>query len=160
MKFRVLLLLFFVSCYPCHQDGVVTQESFENAIPPEYVDLAIQVVREKMPCSVPLSGDIWWMNSPTDREVLLYCGRPAWGCADPWSCRFYVWIATYNPKTFTYIQNVWETALINEIGYWVWDQCYDRMPERYVDGIEILDPDFVAWMNEVNLEIKNRSLAP
>ena len=87
----------------------------------------------------------------------MYCQQPAWGCADPWECEFAVWVATYNPGTSAHIANVWETALVNEVGYWVWDQCYNRMPEKYVNGKEVLDPDFAQWITDVNAETKTRA---
>jgi hypothetical protein len=46
---------------------------------------------------------------------------------------------------------------VNEVGYWVWDKCYNRMPEKYVDGKEVLDPDFALWISDVNTEVRNRA---
>jgi hypothetical protein len=135
-----------------------------QAVVPLYSELAIQVIREKMPCGEPLTGNINWMYSPTDQAVVNACYIPAWGCADPWGCEFEVWIATWNPRSSTYLTNAWNTALVNEIGYWVWDKCFDRMPEHYItnpDGTrkEVLDPDFAQWITDVNTETRNRATA-
>jgi hypothetical protein len=155
--FFVLMLALMVSC-GCKVDNIVEERTISSeAVPPLFREIAYTVIQEKMPCPITLSGNVYWFNSPLDQQSILYCGRPAWGCADPWECEFAVWVATYNPKTSTYIANVWETALVNEVGYWVWDQCYNRNPEKYVDGKEVLDADFALWIQQVNAETRARA---
>lgn len=150
MRVFLLLMAFFViSCYRCEPNDVVTQ----HGTPATYSDIAIQVMREKMPCDHPFGGDIFWYDSPLG-AIENACWQPAMGCADPWGCRFTVWISNYYPRTPEVpLLPVWRTALVNEVAYWVWMQCYGIYGESYVNGVEVLDPNMQAWMNDVTAEI-------
>jgi len=159
------LALLLAGC-PCPDPkGIREVVTSDKVQVPLYSELAYQVIAENSPCGVQPSGVIYWMYSPTDQEVVNACYIPAWGCADPWGCEFTVWIATWNPRANAYLANVWNTALVNEIGYWYWNKCYDRYPEHYVvdpvtgKSTEVLDEDFRLWIINVNSEIQSRATA-
>ncbi len=154
--YKVLGLVFMAlaaaGCGCPHVDGVHQQ----GTSPAFHTDIALQVMQEQVPCPLQLSGDIVWYDSPLG-AIELACWQPAMGCADPYYCSFTVWISTVYPPSGPDILPVWRTALVNEIGYWVWYQCYGFIGESYVNGKEVLDPGLSAWISSVNAETAARA---
>ena len=154
---RYLMLLFaaiLLSACPCKPpDG----NPHEGTAAP-FTDIAIQVMQENVPCALEVRGQTYWYDSPLG-AIELYCWRPAMGCMDPYNpeCGYVVWVSNRNPHIGPDILPVWRTAFVNEVGYWVWQQCKGHIPEQYVNGVEILDPDFAAWMQNVNAETQIRA---
>jgi hypothetical protein len=155
MRLLPLLLAFFLAaCSLCTNDGTVTQTG--NIAP--HTDIALVVMQEQMPCDLQLGGQIRWYDSPLGEiESITACFQPAMGCAEPWGCVFTVWVSNRHPPSGPDILPVWRTALVNEIGYWVWNSCYGYIGEYWVDGREVLDPGLAAWIQNVNAETQRRA---
>ena len=110
-------------------------------------DEVILAARKNNVCGEILTGAITWHESPMSPSIIKACSIPAYGCSSPWYCTgFYVDIAVRD--------YAWQTPLANEIGYWVWYQCFGRIGEYYdpVTGEEHLEPELAAWMQKVNLD--------
>jgi hypothetical protein len=151
-----MAFLFLAACTCKPVEGVA---QFGAASAP-YTDIAITAIRENLSCPLTLAGDIIWYDSPLGL-IEIPCWQPAMGCAEVGGCEFTVWVSNRNPHIGPDILPVWRTALVNEIGYWVWNSCYGFIGETYdANGHEILDPGLAAWISSINAETEARASAP
>jgi hypothetical protein len=155
MRYLMLPMLLLLSACPCKPVG----GNQHDGTPALHTEVAIQVIQEHVPCDLEVRGMAHWFDSPTgDISSIFNCGQYAMGCMEPTSdCEYIVWVSNRNPHIGPDILPVWRTAFVNEVGYWVWLRCKGFIPEQYVNGVEILDPEFAAWMQDVNADTQLRA---